>query len=249
MLLEGHRRPSLLFAKDKFERWPHNKKHVIGGAYSGTRGELLALLGAPQIRFEHLGFFVRENVTVLKYSHNYSIWDCDDVYPHRQKCGYNRIPFTRRSTLYSSFRNYVLSQFVLHQQHVLTNVTIVDRHENLRKFPHWYLKKITQELASHHPIVVFFELMPFREQVRVVQMSRIMIMRHGAGEANLLFGRQNSLHIEVNSNEEMADRRFVIYNSISRLANCKHISVRLRSSLLSEIGPLERFFIERPLSG
>ena len=126
------------------------------------------------------------------------------------------------------------------ETHHLVNVTIVDRDKSTRKFPNTYLKKMIHELAPYHPRVVFFEYMPFHEQVRIVQTSHIMIMRHGAGEANLLFGRQNSLHIEVNSKEEMADRRSIMYHSVSRLAKCQHISVQVGTSL-RRIVDLEMF--------
>jgi hypothetical protein len=126
------------------------------------------MLGAPLIKFEHLGFVARENVTIVKYKQEYSIWDCNEVYPHRGKCGENRVPLARRVLLYHRLRHLVLSHFISPRPHVLTNVTIVDR-RTTRKLPTWYINKLSHELARFRPNIVFFEHMPFIEQVRIVQ--------------------------------------------------------------------------------
>jgi hypothetical protein len=218
---------SLYFASEHFARWPHNALHLRFGAYAGARGELLGALRPEHVRFEHLGGLEPSGVRNLCMPVNESVWDCADVYPGRPPC-LRRIPWTLRTAKYARLRALVHAAFGT--ANVSTNVTVVDR-RNGRRFSDRTLGRVLEDLSSFRPVVVHFEHMTLKEQLVAVQRSRVVVCRHGAGEANFLFANPSSLHVEMNHDDELRDGRSRMYRDVSTLAGSTHRSVAMGAPL------------------
>jgi hypothetical protein len=168
----------------------------------------------------------------VTYPRNESIWNCEEVYAHHQiKKGAPQIPWASRLHKYLGLRKLVIDS--LHESlPVYDNaIGIIDRRKGDRKFPAPLLQRIRSALKKlpgwYVSNVIYFEDMDFLAQVKFIRRHRVLVMRHGAGESNMLFARPGSFLVEMNTAAEITDARAQMYDQIVRVSNCTHANINI----------------------
>ena len=109
---------------------------------------------------------------------------------------------------------------------------IIDRLSPERKFPNASLAELSNVchfLMGYYGVpflgVHYLENLSLRQQIILIRNSSVVVMRHGAGEATMLFARKNTILLEVNTPEEISGKKHKYYDAVSQVANVAHISV------------------------
>ena len=239
-----HQPFEIWFIKTGFELYPWNKKLVDPRTrkYRKAWGALIDTLGASNVIFEHLlsepelqRLNRRPNQVVVDICARpgYALWDSCEVYAER-RCLKSRIDYSIRARPLLTTISTVLN--ALHIENSQNNsihngLLIIDRLSPERKFPNASLAELSNVchfLMGYYGVpflgVHYLENLSLRQQIILIRKSSVVVMRHGAGEATMLFARKNTILLEVNNPEEISQNKHKYYSVVSQVANTTHIS-------------------------
>ena len=232
----------LLFVRSHFDAYPHNKNMLDGGAYRGAYNDLLWTLRPQRVVFEHLTPMRVQDHPLIQHVHmptEATIWNNASVYPGRPPLPESD-GWSKRVQKYLVMRDRVISSMApqlsipVSRQHI----AIVARRSGSRAFKSSMLSDIRdvgRRLFGRSPKVFYFEFLSLAEQIQVIRGHCAIVMRHGAAEANFLFARPTTMLVEINTHEEVAHRRSIMYDAVCRVANCSHVSVPMNAMLLERL--------------
>ena len=228
----------LLFLRKKFDKYPHNKNMLDGGAYRGAYNDFLWTLRPQRIVFEHLRPMGVHAVPLIRHVHmpmEATIWNNASVFPGRPSLPESD-GWSKRVQKYIVMRDRVINSMAPQLSIPMSKqrLAIIDRRSGSRAFKSSMLSKIRdvgRRIYGSSPKVFYFESLSFAEQIQVIRGHCAIVMRHGAAEANFLFARPTTMLVEINTREEVVDRRSIMYRAVCHVVNCSHVSIPTDANL------------------
>ena len=129
---------------------------------------------------------------------------------------YMRYTDAEIQTKLQAFRKTVLDKYL--QTYDLPSskrkVILINR-KNEREFPNEYFQKIVAFFKANERVeyngVYYLEEINFQEQLKLFNTNDVFVMMHGAGCANILWSKPNSILVQYDVN----DSRFSMYNRLA----------------------------------
>lgn len=204
---------TLFFRRVRFDEYPHNKLHVVGGAYVGWIGNWLNLLIQPsKVLFEHLGDTL-PSVDVYHMPPFTSLWNDGQSYPGRPQ-----LPFPRPISIAPYV--YMIDDIrKSHIQHMISknHMFLIDRNSKYGRHMPITLKRKLLHIDGTQ-LIIPDDWTP-EKQIDYFRQARVVIFRHGSILSNLIWCNPGTIAVDI---DDQVNRKAII-DQICKISGCKHV--------------------------
>lgn len=179
-------------------------------------------------------YISKENFDIFK-QYIFSVYKIDDSYDNNQ---YPPIILVKRNHRRKLVENTDFKEIQNTFEQTFVQTTGSERREirDINKLDDKLNEKYKNKFKS-----VYFEDIPFDEQIKYFNNAKIIICAHGAVMANTFFCKENTILIEVVCD----DSKYIFFDAISALLNLNHIKCYYNDAdyIFNKVASIETAFI------